>query len=76
MKRRIAAIKIIVVSAAQYAKSLAVSAAFWYLLLAMAGPSAVAAGVSIQYGTGHGLIVLGLFAVVGSELLRRGMMRV
>lgn len=54
---------------------LIVSAFAWYAVLAAAGAVLAAVGVALEYGTGHGLLVLGVFALTASELIRRGMMR-
>jgi hypothetical protein len=52
-----------------------VSAYFWYVLLATVGAFAVACGVSLQFGVGYGFIAFGVLCVLGSEVVRGGMIR-
>jgi hypothetical protein len=52
-----------------------ISAYFWYAMLATIGAFAVACGVSLQFGVGYGLIAFGVLCVLGSEVVRGGMIR-
>lgn len=55
--------------------ALAESAYFWYVLLAASGALMMSVGVCLRYGLGAALVVLGVMAVAGSEIIRRGMTR-
>lgn len=55
--------------------SVVVSALFWYVALAVGGASALSYGVSLQFGSGYGLMSAGILSLVGSELVRSGLTR-
>ena len=56
-------------------RTLIVSAEFWCVLLMVLGAAAVTVGVSMVFGQGYGVLVFGVLCLVGSNVIRRGLIR-
>lgn len=73
LRARLTAAKQAVGAFVRGAVAVLISAPFWFVGTAVVGVCSIGVGAGIEYGVGHGLIVVGCLSLCASELVRRGM---